>query len=360
MSGARKLGSGNNEMSREDEYEILTLVKKIMSSEAEKTGNAAGTALVKYMIKFYTKNGDRRNELMHFLDTKFKNSKSVFKDWKPFIKFWMMATYNMFFEYDKQITGNQVIDVRGDGSCFYQCLIYALMGCAHDVDTVPDTVLKLKKTIIKKLYGVDVDTKKQLEESEHIQPLPAYRDQIVIANEAEHSDANKRPPPNALSIAKKMGLSAKGNEVVSDNGVWGNTFVADLAALAFGVQIIQYQISKLEMSQMMNDEDKKNVKAGLQYITMDFAPHGLFEHVPVIVLLNQYQYHYCIVSRFPLLKMVWPNGTKENGIDRDGMGVEGVQIPPFIELKWWNQGAVCAKMPSIQRCMSCNKIILSD
>ena len=194
--------------------------------------------------------------------------------------------------------------------------------------------------------------------------LLAYRDDILNnkdRNDFQQTDINYGDTMRRKDIMESMALKYNSECELTENrmyrrdvisvSTWKNAdtnLVLDIAAKAYTKQIILYT------------QTRDPQKAGLAYNTRKtyFGEEAKFEakftgQEVIIILHSPVRAHFYIVSRYPLME----------GMTPDGRGIQGDPIPPHISISEMNIGEGNdqkhhPKMPFLQKCIGCNKFIL--
>jgi hypothetical protein len=252
--------------------------------------------------------------------------------WKQQIEYWLHAVFMIGYDFGDRIH-HVCIDVRDDGTCLFQCLAHSL---AFYDTKVPDTLLDLKQQMLLRAYGYQFLREKDIEE--YKRPGINFGGKLSRAYIMESmalkysSEWRKSPTVHGVWIRDMISLS-KWKEA-------DTALVMDIAAAAYNVQIILYT--------------QEAGIGNLRYCTQNNGFHTTFTGQDVVIMLHSPgRAHFYIVSRYPLME----------GMTPDGRGIQGDPIPPHISISEMNIGEGNnqehhPKMPFLQKCIGCNKFIL--
>ena len=226
--------------------------------------------------------------------------------------------------YNSNQSEKMVVDVAGDGSCFFQCLYYSILS------VVP----------LSSLAGIqDMYTLKM-----RILDNVFRSDGRFVSEYARRSIQTLFPDIiDKASAAKYVGFDFE--NIKYDKSYYADSETLHLAALAFNVQIVVYKPT---------DPNTDLTKAGLSEAGFATTTSGTdcFTGIGVVTLLysgSGRTGHYRIISRYPLLDC----------IDEHGKGIPSKKIPEFLILKHTDGRGEKMHMIRMQKCLSCNKTILN-
>ena len=237
-----------------------------------------------------------------------KSSLKKLKD--GFVNFWVLSR-----PYDSRQEYKLLLDVAGDGSCFFQCLFYSLFSVLPKSTLEKITDMKsLKEEILNRLFKSDAK----------------------FASEKAAEDVRKlfTHIKDKNSAAKYLGLDLQKKEYNKFYNAEMETLY--LAAYAFNVQIVVYNLV----------EEYQGLLCAEFFFSTTNEDHFTGEGV-VTLLYNgdNYNGHYRIISRYPLMGCV----------DAHGHGIPFVKIPKELYITNGNN----FQLLRVQKCLSCNKTILS-
>lgn len=275
------------------------------------------------------------------------------KPWLNLALYWVYAAYEIWRKSSdiEEEKVHHIINVRDNGSCLYQCIAYSLMWI-YDVNQVPRTLLDLKKDLLGKIFGVEIEDGQSLESHRNEKAVHEFNNAVKISAGQEITLG---------FVAEYLGLVNRDGQIMQHASKWGDDFIMDLASIAYEVQILVYACDNLQ-DISRNGSSKQ---ALLRHATdREIGEDAVFVGKPVIIILQSYSNypkptsHFMIVSRYPLLE-----GVRENGI-----GPRGSPIPESIQVKYpeYNEQDMDAKLrkvqelPQMQRCLACNKLVQLD
>lgn len=222
------------------------------------------------------------------------------------------------------------LNVRGDGSCFYQALYYSMVLYHPEartmlVERIP-SLHGFKMMIYNKMYNEDGDFQYwdfQLEAvqgfmgvcgtpmKELLREQGGMFDTYRIRATPENKDATIQMDSNIA----KMYLGILDTRR-SDRSKYGREYVFEMAALAFDVQIVVYSADGAYYDKEVKWAEKK-------YATGGFTVNGCYTGQKVLLMLHSGSYrggHFYILGGHPLLE----------GMNLDGTGTPGIEIPSYI------------------------------
>lgn len=283
-------------------------------------------------------------------------------------------------------TVHVAINVAEDGSCFYQCLAYALSWIrprcdwSKEIRPMARTVLSVKEAIITRLTGVNLRRIREtpvLEKyyaSIFIKPNMAsvvepildvlIRDKEIGRDVTTHEKVTIALLMDLMGVKRMPSLSVYNADgtlrqtgfmhFVSNSRKFASDAAIQMAALAYGVQIIVYQLSHRGWALLMG---ATGVSASNTEIQMEVSRNnGSLQRVacftghPIVLLLHVNGDHFQLLSLCPDL-----HGTTSNG----RVGQKGMYIPASIRCSMpprtlYGEGLTMPpRMPAMQKCMAC-------
>jgi hypothetical protein len=261
------------------------------------------------------------------------------------------------------LDAKQIIEVAGDGSCFYQALHYSLMwimdSLPYDSEDGDASLHKMKMAILDSIFEGDRGFKSS-EVEQKVKDAWEY-----------HGGGTLPTKKDAMNL---MGIHT--HQKKSNSNVQAADLVMELASIAFNVQILVYsttigaknlqkQSTKRGRGGVVREnpvqeavqlfltfasgckgamdlhEDTSDLKAyytGQKVVTLQF--HATYNVIG----------HYNVLSRFPLLQ----------NMSEDGSGKAGEVVLPTRLQAVLFQGSVVTDMhmPILKMCFRCNKLML--
>jgi hypothetical protein len=319
----------------------------------EKEWKRICTEIVKKIVLMWRQNMDMQEDFPESC------MKAVFEtNWPSSLKAQVHSAWLVWRQHESNMHGKQILDVMGDGSCFYQCLFYLLMWI-------------LPVPLVREMTGVDWIKKyveKTLfdEKSKTLKPKYAYLEQKIMTEEdgfvmpkewLSHDDrgssSGQQQPRDsyrsALVKGQKDGVYDKLMRLMGwkgrlfARGEFATRAVFLACAAAFDVQILVYRVNTIDepcdlqsSARPMNDTDERKS----------------FKYCGVPVLCMMYlgrSSHFNIVSNYPLLDGVvqQPNSDKNYGFT--GQDVQSEIVAVQVQNKM---------VEVVDMCMRCKKLIL--
>jgi hypothetical protein len=232
------------------------------------------------------------------------------------VSFWSISR-----QYYAEQPCNVLINVFGDGSCFFQCFYYSILSLLRIESLVEIKDMKTMKTaILNRVFA---------------------KDGKFISREAALFFYLKTPHiKNKKSAEKYLGFENVGLRNEKYNAYYNAEIeTIYLAACAYDVQIIVYRFLEVNVN-----EEKIQTE-----LICNTAQNNCFTGQYVVTLfyrgdVNQ-NGHYKIISRYPFIK----------GIMDDGQGIKGVEIPEKLNLMYMTREF---EMIPMKKCILCNKPVL--
>lgn len=379
----------NPAMNREREY-LINCITHLYNKRSEKRDQNAAMNRERGYLNWVTHLYNRRSEKGPFIsvhtgiqdnvyDERDHSEKAIKEDrysiarvyqkaeLQNLIVYWIDAAFYM----GRQGRGNKLkthrtdwhlmINVNNDGSCFYQCLAYALLWLMPTVEQVPKTLLDLKMDIIKRVYGVDITEKTMMGVAKDYLPEHEFRTHVNYGTQKTVvSDSTLKHAAHALGL-----VDNPDGATFQYTGVYADVLAIELASIAYGVQILIYEDETHGPDKMYNKDivlQKSTARLLGVTQTEPFQDIHMYSGHPVVILLLDHG-HYYLLSNFPYM----------DGMTSDGCGIKLRPVPETIEVGLMPQVRKVVRsqpqeptndlhprdffMPAVQKCVSCNKWI---
>ena len=347
--------------SKNDADDLRALLEKVvkdMSTREYKTKaqNEQSMALISMLMRMLkTKNQKRRSDAWAQIRKTFADfeqdilqddrKKKVFKQRLAKLQYYADAFWVLANESTHANSGKHMaIDVRGDGSCFYQALHYSLMWVLPELSyfSSDPSLHKLKISILQGVFdSQDADMPQRFEK--------------CCKDCGLDGAVSKEEAMEYLGVVSEKRSSRKEH---------AESLVTGMAALAFGVQILIYKQAEGPSpvaaggAAAASFDDEACLAMATGNSTLDFTKNGelkaYYTGQPVVMLMYDWLSaaqagHYYILGRFPLIE----------GVDSNGDGEMNTLVPTRTKFEIFKGGLgdpVC--MPLLNMCMTCNRWML--
>jgi hypothetical protein len=261
--------------------------------------------------------------------------KGVEKKFQENICFYVEAVYKMGKNTGQDTENHAAINVRGDGSCFYQTLFYSLLWVRPDDVRAVNSVHELKMHIIRNMFGSKPfkDIEKRLEKALNEKKKDGRADRTEV-NAARRDLLLFQDLTEGIGLVVKKKRSAPEREEYStDNSKFFETSFTDHVADVFDIQILIYASAGID--------------GQATYLPCE-KDHKTLNGLPVVLLLLK-NAHFYVLSKEPFMA--------KGLLNENGKGIAGKVIPQSIEFRHFKQENI---MPYLNMCFLCKRLMLSD
>lgn len=220
------------------------------------------------------------------------------------------------------------INVRGDGSCFYQALFYGMLwACPDEVENIR-SVHAFKVLIMERLFGrttLNTDAAR-LREKERPETTPdkgkrrEYRRRLLLFE----------------SLKGDFGGKVDSVNEQFSNSAWFKTDNTSCVDDAFDIQVLIFTRTTGNNASLLRSPGSD--------AQVEFTGQ------PVVLLLLSGN-HFYILSRQPFVAMGLLRGDGDDPLNT-GRGKRGLVVPASIKFEFMERGKI---MPFLQMCMRCKK-----
>lgn len=222
-------------------------------------------------------------------------------------------------------TRHLAINVRGDGSCFYQALFYSLLWACPGEMLEIRSVSELKRLVLVRLFGrknvesnaAELRDKTRPEKTPDKEKRREYRRKLLLFE----------------SLVADFGGNVGGDvNTRFSNSAWFKTDNTPYMDEAFEIQVLIFTRTSANAASLLHSLD---------------AAETRFTGNPVVLLLLS-DNHFYILSRQPFVE----SGLVDVG---NGKGMMGLAVPQSIEFEFMERESI---MPILKMCMRCKKLVL--